>query len=270
MGYLAVPTCPCDRKGESESMSTPAIIRELFADRPEVVARGLRRLARWCGTDAESGKRPEDFESRRQELLERDCEARLLGLAAGDDDVLRELAMDALGAFAGDAALEALLTGCSDSVTEVRASAAGALESWPEDSRVRDALLTAVDDEKWLVRMRAARAMSAFEDEEVLDALLEALVDPDSFVRYGAADALRHKRSGAFLSRLRRHFDFPGPHMLDATMDLIADVGAAEDARFLAKVGGWTNFPQPGYVKRWARKAAGRIRGRLRGQQPSG
>ncbi len=48
--------------------------------------------------------------------------------------------------------------------------------------------------------------------------------------------------------------------MLDAALDLIAEIGTLEDARFLAGVGGWRNFSQPGHVKKWARQAARRIR----------
>lgn len=243
-------------------MSAPAtILRELRSPDAEVVARGLRRVAHDLGTDSLEGKRPADWEKRREALAE--AEPRILELASSEDETLRELAADALGGWLGDAALAALLVLARDETARVRASAVGALEYWPEDPRVRDAVLDAAQSGKWTVRMRAARALHAFSGEDAVDALFDGLLDPDSYVRQGAADSLAKRDPAEFLPRLRRLADHPAPHMLDAAMDLFGTVGTAEDAAFLAKTGSWLNLSQPGFVRAWARKAAKRIRARL-------
>lgn len=243
-------------------MSVAVIRRELAADDVDTRARGLRRLSLYCGSSSVDNRRPADFAERRQSLA--DCEANLFDFARGEDEVMRELAADALGAWLGDQALAVLLELTSDPVERVRASAIGALEGWPDDSRVLDVLLNALDAPRWTVRMRAARALAPFQDPQADDGLLEALVDPDSYVRSGACDALQQRDPARYLERLRKLSDYPAPHLLDAAMDLLGAVGTVEDAKFLEKAGSWLNLSQPGFVRSWARKAARKIRKRQR------
>ena len=247
-------------------MPVRTIIRELFSDNAEYCARGLRRLTRTLGNDSETGKPAEDRDEKRETLTEKGCEARLLALTGSDDEALRELAADALGSWRGDAAFEALVGLIDDPIKQVRASAVGALEGWPESELAYELLLGAMDDSDWLVRMRASAALTVFDGADAEQLLIAALMDPDSFVRNNAADALRHRNPERILPGLRRVFDHPTTEHLDAAFDLFGDVGVAEDAAFLRKVGAWTNLSQPGPVKQRARKAAKRIRARLAGK----
>ena len=245
-------------------MSLASLKRELASTDPDACASGLRRLTRYCGTDSVTEQRPPDIAQRRAELG--DVEPRLLELAQSPDEVLRELAADALGAWLGAAALETLMTLAADPVERVRASAIGALEGWPHETRAQHALLYAVHAGRWTIRMRAARALRHFQDDEVDGALLEALVDPDSYVRLSAADSLRRRASAPYLERLRALRDYPAPHLLDAALDLLGAVGTPEDLPLLDKTGSWLNLSQPGHVRSWARKAARHIRQRQKAQ----
>ncbi len=245
-------------------MSTRSIARGLHADNHAVVTRSLRRIARMLGTDAEHGGRKPDWQANRDALAEADVEARLLALADDDDNAVRELAVDGLAVWTGDAALEKLLARCNDEVSEVRASAVGGLVAWPEDLRALDSLVAAMDDGNWTVRWRSARALAAFADKEAEHALFRALLDPDSNVRCTAAEALESHDPAVVLPRLRSYFDHPTAHMLDAALDLMGAIGGADDAKFLSKVGAWTNLSQPSQVRRWARDASKRIKARLK------
>lgn len=228
----------------------------------DLVANGLRRLIRHLGGDAEKDARPADFAERKQQLI--DLEPRLIELSRSEDDVLRELAADALGSFLGDAARDRLLALAQDPTDRVRASAIGALEGWPEDSAARNLLLASAAGGHWTVRMRACRALRTFAGTDVIDVLMEGLLDPDSYVRFASGDALRARPSEEYLGRLRQLSDYPAPHQLDAAMDLLGDVGTLQDAEFLSKVGAWLNLSQPQFIRRWARAAARKIRTRLR------
>ena len=241
--------------------SHATIFREVRSADADACARGLRRVTQMLATDSVHGKRPADWQAQRDALAE--LEPRFLELATGADDVLRELVADLLGAWLGDAARNALLVLARDGAERVRASAVGALESWPESAEAREAVLDGAQSNKWTIRMRAARALYAFEGPEIVDALFTALVDDDSYVRQGAADSLARRPLPEFHTRLRRLADYPMPHMLDAAMDLFGTIGNAEDAAFLAKTGSWLNLSQPSFVRAWARKAAKRIRARL-------
>lgn len=244
-------------------MPMRTIWRELSSDNREMRMRGLRRLTRALGTDSETGEDASDREQKRETLCDKGCEALLLQLSASDEPAERELAADALAAWRGDNALQRLLKMTEDNEGKVRATALGALAMWPGHEEAYELLLMALEDSEWLVRMRAARALTVFEGVDAEQALLVALVDPDSFVRSSAADALRHRPPERILEGMRALFDHPAPHVLDAAFDLFGDVGVEEDRRFLAKVGSWTNLSQPGHVKGWARDAARRIKTRL-------
>ncbi|MBI5610003.1 MAG: HEAT repeat domain-containing protein [Deltaproteobacteria bacterium] len=241
-------------------MSTTLIRRDLALSDPDLVAQGLRRLSRWLGTD-NNNVRPPDFAERRRELA--DLESRLIDLSRSEDDMVRELATDALGAFLGDTAVERLVDLAQDACERVRASAVGALEYWPDHLRARELLLASSAGGHWTVRMRATRALGAFRGRDVVEVLLEGLLDPDSYVRFAAADALRRQPAEQFLPRLRQFAEYPAPHLLDAALDLLGDVGVREDEQFLTRVGGWFNLSQPAFIRSWARKAAKRIRKRL-------
>jgi HEAT repeat protein len=242
-------------------MSAALIRRDMALSDPDLVAQGLRRIVRWLGTDAEH-RRPAEFAERKAELA--DLEPRLLQLSEHEDDVLRELAADALGAWQGEAALERLIALAQDGQERVRASAVAGLESWPHSPAARSLLLASAVGGHWTVRMQAVRALGAFGGDDVLDTLLEGLLDPDSFVRWAAAASLRRHPGEAYRARLRQLVDSPSPHLLDAAIDLLGDVGNAEDGKFLADVGGWFNLAQPKTIRAWARKAAKNIRTRMR------
>ena len=241
-------------------MSQALIRRDLGLADADIVANGLRRVARHLGADSVRNERPADFAERRAQLA--DIEPRLLELSRSEDEVLRELAADALGAFLGDAALQRLLELAQDTTDRVRATAIGALEGWPDSKAARDLLLASAAGGHWTVRMRAARALGPFAGEEVVDTLMEGLLDPDNYVRTASADALRRHDPATYLGRLRVLADHPAPHLLDAAIELLGDVGTKEDAVFLAKVGGWFNLSHPMFIRDWARAAAGRIRKR--------
>lgn len=244
-------------------MASPqTLLRELRSPDVETQARGLRRIFQQLGTDSLTGQPPADWQQQRDALTE--AEPRMLELAESPDDTVRELAADALSAWLGPHALEKLLILARDPTDRVRASAVGGLESWPEDERAKDAILDAAQSGKWSIRMRAARALHAFTGPDVVDTLFESLVDPDSYVRQGAADSLAKRDPQEFLPRLRRLADHPAPQMLDAAMDLLGTVGTKEDGDFLAKTGSWLNLSQPAFVRTWARRAAKRIRARLK------
>ena len=236
------------------------IRRDLGLTDPDLVANGLRRLVHHLGTDSVTNQRPPDFAERRAALV--DLEPRIVALSASTDEVLRELATDALGAMLGDAALPCLLALAQDPLERVRASAVGSLEGWPGDNAARDLLLASAAAGHWTVRMRASRALSAFDGPDVIEVLLEGLLDPDSYVRIACADSLRHRDPAQYLERLRGLADYPAPHQLDAAMDLFGHAGTLQDAAFLTKVGGWFNLSQPMFIRRWARKAAKAIRQR--------
>ena len=247
-------------------MPVRTIVREIFSENREYCARGLRRLTRALSEDSETGLPAEDADEKRATLDEKGCQDRLLALAGSDDEALRELAADALGAWGGDAAYAALARLTQDNVKQVRASAVGAFDRWPDSDNAYELLLGAMDDSDWLVRMRAARALTAFDGRDAEQALVAGLTDPDSFVRNSCADALRHRPAEPILPALRRVFDHPAPEMLDAAFDLFGDLGTEEDARFLRKVGAWINLSQPALVKKHARDAARRIKARLAGK----
>lgn len=243
--------------------STATILRDVRSADADACARGLRRITQLLGTDSVHGQRPVDWQARRDELAE--LEPRFHALAQSENEVLRELTADLLGAWLGDEALADLLVLARDEVERVRASAVGALEAWPQSAEALEAVLDAAQSHKWTIRMRAMRAMYAFQGPEVVDALFSGLVDDDSYVRQGAADSLARRPLPEFHARLRRLADYPAPHMLDAAMDLFGTIGGADDAAFLAKTGSWLNLSQPSFVRSWARKAAKRIRARLTG-----
>lgn len=241
-------------------MTANLIRRDLALTNADLIANGLRRLAHHLGADSVTNKRPADFATRRSALA--DLEDRVIELSHSEDEVLRELAADALGAMLGDAALPRLITLAQDPLERVRAAAVGALEGWPDDRRARDLLLASAAAGHWTVRMHASRALSAFVGDDVVEVLLEGLVDPDSYVRFACADSLRHRDKSLYLKRLRLLADYPAPHQLDAAMDLFGHAGTLEDAAFLTKVGGWFNLAQPNFIRQWARKAAKTIRAR--------
>ena len=241
--------------------STATVLRDVRSADAEACARGLRRVTQLLATDSVHGQPPADWQARRDELQE--LEPRFHELATAENEVLRELVADLLGAWLGDEALRLLLVLARDEVERVRASAVGALESWPQSAEAKEAVLDGAQSNKWTIRMRAMRALYAFEGPEVVDALFSGLVDDDSYVRQGAADSLARRPLPEFHARLRRLADYPAPHMLDAAMDLFGTIGTADDAAFLAKTGSWLNLSQPGFVRAWARKAAKRIRARL-------
>lgn len=245
-------------------MASRVTVRALFAEHPDAICKALRELARGLGRDSVHDERPADYEERRAELADKGCGERLLELSHADDPVVRELAADALGVWGGEPARARLITLCQDAVTEVRASAAGALEHWPDDPEVAEVLLITVDDSKWLVRLQSARAMRRVPGAEIDAALMTALLDPDSFVRNTAADALALRPPADILPRLRALFDHPAPHTFDAAFELAGKIGTEEDAVFLARVGRFTNWSQPAQVKRWARLAARAIRARAK------
>lgn len=249
---------------QGKSMASRVTVRALFSEHPDAICKALRELARGLGADSVHDRRPEDYDDKRAAFAEHDCEARLLELSRNDDDAVRELAADALGVWGGEAARERLIKLCQDPVVEVRASAAGALEHWPDDREVAEVLLIAADDSKWIVRMQATRALRGFPGSDVDRALMTSLLDPDSFVRTTAADALAVRPAEQVLPHLRKLFDHPAPHTFDAAFELAGRIGTAEDGVFLARVGRFTNWSQPAEVKRWARDAARAIRARLK------
>lgn len=245
-------------------MASSVTARALHAEHADAICKALRDIARTLGTDSVHGQRPADFSEQRAALAASDCGPRLLALARHADAVIRELSADALAAWGDDDARAALLQMVGDEVVEVRASAVGGLEHWPQHREVVETLLIAIEDSKWLVRMRAARALAGVAGDEADRALIAALLDSEPFVRSTAADALAQRPASQVLPRLRRLLDHPLPQLFDGAFDLIGQLGEEEDAVFLEKVGRWTNLSQPGPVKSRARAAARAIRGRLK------
>lgn len=239
------------------------ILRELRHDRPEVVASGLRRLVRAIGhaTDLEIS---DEQKTRRKALEPEGIEARLLQLSQRDNAMVRELAVDALGAWRTEAARDRLMTMVEDEDVRVRASVIGALAPWVDEEEVGEACLLAFHDLDWQVRMRAVLAVAAGTTTDAKDALLEALVDEDGLVRNNAAEILKTRADERVLERVRKYFDYPNPQILDAALGLLGEIGDESDRKFLRKVGAFTNFSQPAYIKRWARDAAKRIKQRQR------
>ena len=240
-------------------MSTGSIVRGLRSDNPAMITRALRRLVRLLGADVDDDKRV-GWQATYDAFAAEDIERELLRHADSEDDATRELAMDGLAVWQGDAALAKLLERAADEVVEVRASAVGGLEGWPDSVDALDTLVAAADEGEWNVRWRAARVLARFDDPEAVDALFGALLDPDSNVRCTAGDALIHHEPTAILPRLRKYFDHPSAHMLDSALELMGEIGGPDDAKFLTKVGAWTNLSQPSQVRRWARDASKRIK----------
>ncbi len=242
-------------------MSFSAIRRDLQSSDPERLAQGLRRLTKQLAPDAISDQRPTDWQQRKAALA--DMEPSLLKLAESEDEVVRELATDALGAWHGDAAFLRVLALTEDPIERVRASAIGALEGWPDSAQALEKVIDAVDAPQWTVRMRGARALWPFAGADVDKTLFGALVDPDSYVRMNAADSLRKRNSPDILAHLRSLHDYTAPHMLDAALDLLGQIGTREDIVWLEKAGSWLNLSQPAFVRAWSRDAAKKIRKRL-------
>ena len=243
-------------------MPSRVIIRALFSELPDAACKALREVNHRLGFTVD-GERARGHENIRVELDAAACGARLLALSEHPDIVVRELAADALGAWGGEAARARLVALTSDPVVAVRASAVGALEYWPDDPEVFEVLQIAIDDSKWSVRLRAARAMAHVPGPAIERALLAALLDPDPYVRSSVADALAQRPPHDVLPHLRALFDHPAPHTFDAALDVFGAIGTADDAAFLSRVGRFTNWSQPTQVKRWARAAAKQIRVRL-------
>jgi len=243
-------------------MPVRTITRLLMSDNVELCAKGLRLLSRSLGTDSVTGEPPADYDDKRARLAEKGAEERLLELAASEDVVYRELAAAALGAWMGDKAYEVLIKLCEDNTKEVRATALGAMEGWPDSEDAYELLLIGMDDTQWLVRMQSARALKPFAGEDADNALMTGLLDPNSFVRSCSAESLKQRDHAAIIGKVRELFDHPTPYMFDAALDLMGDIGSLDDAKFLARVGSWRNFSQPSHVRRWARDAAKRIKAR--------
>jgi tetratricopeptide (TPR) repeat protein len=73
-----------------------------------------------------------------------------------------------------------------------RAAAAGSLEPWSSESRVRELLITGLSDTNALVRIGCVRALRAVaQDKDVSAAFRRSLSDPSRGVRFEAAWALR-------------------------------------------------------------------------------
>ena len=115
--------------------ASATIFREIRSADSDACARGLRRVTQRLATDSVHSKPPADWQAQRDALVE--LEPRFLELAQSADDVLRELVADLLGAWLGDAALAALLVLARDPAERVRASAVGALESWPHSAEAK-------------------------------------------------------------------------------------------------------------------------------------
>ncbi|HAN29957.1 MAG TPA: hypothetical protein DCQ06_00030 [Myxococcales bacterium] len=243
-------------------MALRSIARGVQSDNLSVVLRALRRLTRLIGRDSETNERTDDWQHCIDQLSELSVLDALLSLVEHQDPTARELAVDALANWPGERALGALMKLSQDEVNEVRASAVGGLEEWPETLEATDILVAAVEDSSWPVRWRAARALGCHMGRDAEDALFVALLDDDSNVRCAAGEALEHHNSDRVRARLRGYFDYPSPHMLDAALDLFGAIGTEDDAQFLAKVGSWMNLSQPSQVKRWSRDASKRIRAR--------
>ena len=76
-----------------------------------------------------------------------------------------------------------------DAVTPARAKAARALAKDP-DPRSRTALVTALGDDKWLVRAACAAAIAERDDPTLLPSVAVMVTDPNEVVRYTAAAAV--------------------------------------------------------------------------------
>lgn len=114
---------------------------------------------------------------------------RLAALARNDDDVeVRRIAIGALG-FADASVLSALLSALEDEAWIVREEAATTLAKL-RLSEALPALCAAMDDPYWQVRVRAARALGRLADPRALEPLLLALAHEVSNLRKEAAIAL--------------------------------------------------------------------------------
>jgi hypothetical protein len=245
-------------------MSVRTIHRLCFSDNADMCSKGLREIVRQLGTDSVTSELPADYAQMRAELAEKGTEELLLKLSSSDDAVHRELSVAALGAWQGDAARDVIIAATEDAEDMVRATAIGALEAWPESENGYEILLVAIDDAKWPVRMQAARALRTFPGKDADEALLNTLLDPNADVRFTASFSLFNRDHAVILPQLRELFDHPAPHLFDAGLDLLGDIGTAEDAKFLGRVGSLFNFSQPGHVRKWARDAARKIKARQR------
>ena len=255
-------------------MTSAVTVRALFQDHPDANCKALRDIVRALGVAdededsfagaqrADDGPQAAARAEQRAAFDAADCGARLLQLSRHVDDTVRELATDALGVWGGDAARDRLHELVSDAVLAVRASAVGALAGWADERPSVEVMLIALEDSKWIVRLRAAHGLSRAPGDDVDRALVHALLDPDSFVRTTAADALVQRPTERILPRIRKLMEHPAPHLFDAAFDVLGRIGTDEDAAFLARVGRLTNFSQPSQVKGWARAAAQAIRKR--------
>ena len=259
-------------------MTSAVTVRALFQEHPDANCKALRDIVRFLGVpeaddDSFTGAhRAGDgpLAAARAEHLAAydaaDCGARLLVLSKNRDDTVRELATDALGVWGGDAARDRLHELVGDESLAVRASAIGALAGWAHERPSAEVMLIALEDSKWIVRLRAAHGLAEAPGDDVDRALVHALLDPDSFVRTTVADALVRRPIERILPRIRKLMEHPAPHLFDAAFDVLGRIGSEEDAVFLARVGRLTNFSQPSQVKTWARAAAQAIRRRNAGR----
>ncbi len=85
-----------------------------------------------------------------------------------------------------------------DSVTPARAKAARALAKDP-DPRSRTALVTALGDNKWLVRAACAAAIAERDDPTLIGSVEVMEQDPNDVVKYSAAAAVIRLTDGANL-----------------------------------------------------------------------
>jgi HEAT repeats/PBS lyase HEAT-like repeat len=105
------------------------------------------------------------------------------------DDSLRPILARVLAEVAREDLRGDLLELASDSLAEVRASAARVLAA-ARPAYALSALSRLATDEEWFVRLRAAVALGELKDHRAIPVLIEALRDSNRYVRLRAASAL--------------------------------------------------------------------------------
>jgi len=86
--------------------------------------------------------------------------------------------------------VEGLIRATGTEDVDVRNAALRAIENMETDPRVKEALIAALKDKDWKVRIGATLALTTTRDPRAVEPLVAALKDENPGVRLGAANAL--------------------------------------------------------------------------------
>ena len=131
----------------------------------------------------------------------------VLSALAGDDDKLRELAVQSLPFIDDERALEALIAASRHPSNATRAAAVRALGDAPRGARTTASLVRALDDPFAWVRYYACQALGKLAEESATDAIVARMHDEAGQVRIAVIDALSHLRNPIATETLRAAAD---------------------------------------------------------------